>query len=95
MIMREKKNRDILAPRTSISPYIPRMKPGLHPLLLDLCAGDAFIVPVIPFPDVLCYLDPCIGSNFLFGDLVLVSPGILLPTTKFKELKGALGTAPR
>ena len=84
MMMREKKNRDILATRTSISPYIPRMKPGLLPLHLYLRAGDAFIVPIIPFPDVLCYLDPGIGSNLLFGRLVLVSPGILLSTTKFK-----------
>ena len=47
------------SPRTPIPPYIPHLLPRFRPLLFDLRTRQAFVVPVVPFPYVVCDLDLC------------------------------------
>jgi hypothetical protein len=86
---------NVLASRAPISPYIPRLEAGLASLLSDLGAGDAFVVTVVPLPNVFSDLHFGIRPYFLLGDLALLCPRVFLPAAYFEELEGALGSAAR
>ena len=76
-----------------IPPYIPHLLPRSRSLLLDLRARQAFVVPVVPFPDVVCELDLGFCADVGGG---VVGVGVLLPgqfvaAADVEEFEGAAG----
>ena len=83
------------SPGASVPPYIPHLLPGLFPLLFDLRARLAFVVPVVPFPYVSCDLHFCFCA-YVAGSLgvgVGVLPGEFVPAADVEEFEGATGAS--
>jgi len=62
-------------------------------LFLDLSRGDAFIVSIIPFADVVCDLYFCVCADGLVAVGSTFFPGELLAAAEVEEFEGALGPA--
>ena len=80
------------SPRAPIPPYIPHLLPRFRSLFLDLRARQAFVVPVVPFPYVVCDLDLCFCAyvaGWLVG--VRVLPGQFVAAAYVEEFEGAAG----
>lgn len=81
---------DLLSARTSITPYIPRSQACLFPNLLDLRACNALIISIVPFPDILCYLNIGFSPNILVAVWPFVLPGEFNSAAKVEKLEGFL-----
>lgn len=79
-------------PWTPIPPYIPHLLPRVRSLLLDLRARQAFVVAVVPFPDVVGDLDLCFCAYVGGGVGVMgVLPGRFVAAANVEEFEGAAG----
>ena len=85
---------DLLAALTAVFPYIPMaLDASFFAQLPDFGAGDAFIVSVIPLPDVLGDLDPGIALHA--GAVRLGAVGVPWQRSldaEVQQLKGLLGS---
>ena len=77
---------------TSIPPDIP---PLLLSRLLPLCfylrARQAFVVAIVPFPDVGCDLHFCFRTYVAWSVMNVFLPGQFVPAANVEEFEGAAG----
>lgn len=89
--MFEVQGENALSIRTTILPDIKfPVTVILHPLLPNLGARQAFIVTVVPFPNVLRHLDGGIGPELTLIILALLLPGQAILATQVQELQRSL-----
>ena len=86
---------DSLPARTSVTPDIPAAIPGgLLPVIPDLSGGQAFVISVVPFANIVSDLYAGLGPHLFISVLASVLPGKSVPTSQSEKLKRSLSTFP-